>query len=144
VITERGALLALVAVLLATTVEAEPVKWLATSRTAMSITGDIVVDDNSVTFADGKRLDLEPYEMAREGDWSASGDEIAGDVFKVEPPSNPELLRGNSFCDTNATYVVLWSPGEGELTLNVYSSDAAPTGDAQMDALCAIYGYETP
>ena len=65
--------------------------------------------------------------MARNGDWAASGDEVAGDVFKIEPPSDPKLKRGKRFCSSPATFVVLWTFGEGELTLNVYSGDAAPT-----------------
>jgi hypothetical protein len=112
------------------------------SKTAMSITGDIVLDDYRLTFANGKSLDLEPYEMAREGDRSASGDVISGDVFKIEPPANLKLLHGNSFCAAPATYVVLWTPGESELTLNIYSGDAAPTGTRDVDALCATYSYE--
>jgi hypothetical protein len=120
----------------------EPEKWIATSNTALSITGDIVLDDYRLTFADGKSLELEPYEMARDGDWSGSGESLAGDVYKIEPPSNPKLKRGNSFCDQPATYVVIWMPGEDELTLNVYSGGAAPTGTAKADALCATYSYE--
>jgi hypothetical protein len=128
--------------LAATTAQAEPATWLAMSKTAMSITGDIVLDDYRLSFANGKSLDLEPYEMAREGDWSASGDVISGDVFKIEPPANLKLLHGNSFCAAPATYVVLWTPGESELTLNIYSGDAAPTGTRDVDALCATYSYE--
>jgi hypothetical protein len=140
----RAALLAIVLGVVATAAQAELARWLATSKTAMSITGDIVLDDYSLTFKDGKSLALEPYEMAREGNWSASGDVISGDVFKIYPPSSPKLLHGNSLCGTPATYVVLWTPGEGELTLNFYSGDAAPTGTPDVDALCATYSYETP
>lgn len=140
----RGAALAMLVGILATTAEAEPATWIATSKTAMSITGDIVLDDYSLTFKNGKTLDLEPYDMAKEGDWSGSGDAVSGDVFKIDPPSSPNLLRGNSLCGAPASYVVLWTPGEGELTLNVYSGDAAPTGMTDADGLCATYGYETP
>ena len=140
----RAALLAIVLGVVPTAAHAEPARWLATSKTAMSITGDIVLDDYSLAFKNGKRLDLEPYEMAREGDWSGSGDEISGDVFKIDPPSNPKLLHGNALCGAPATYVVLWTPGEGELTLNVYSGDGAPTGTHDVDALCATYSYEAP
>ena len=140
----REAALAIVLGVLATAVQAAPARWLATSKTAMSITGDIVLDDYSVTFKNGKNLDLEPYEMAREGNWSASGDVISGDVFKIDPPSSPKLLHGNLLCDAPATYVVLWMPGEGELTLNFYSGEGEPTGTPNVDALCAAYSYEAP
>jgi hypothetical protein len=117
-------------------------RWAAASKTAISITGDIVIDHDTVTFAGGTRLKLKPYEMARNGDWAGTGDEVAGDVFKLQPPSSPKLLRGKPLCTEPATFVVLWTFGEGELTLNVYSGDAAPTGLPDADALCASYSYE--
>ena len=138
----RGVFLAIMVGLLATLAHAEPAAWLAMSKTAMSITGDITLDDYHLTFANGTGLDLEPYEMAREGDWAGSGDAVTGDVFKIDPPANPKLLHGNLFCAAPATYVVLWTPGESELTLNVYTGDEAPTGTPDVDALCASYSYE--
>lgn len=135
---------ALVLALVAGAAEAEPATWLAISKTAMAITGDIVLDDYRLTFANGSSLDLEPYEMAREGDWADDDTKIAGDVFKIDPPANPKLMHGNAFCDAPANYVVIWSPTQDELTLSVYSGDAAPIGNAKVDRLCATYLYETP
>jgi hypothetical protein len=83
--------------------QADPVTWIATSKTAMSITGDIVLDDYSLTFKTGKTLDLEPYERDRMGDWAGSGKKVAGYVYKIDPPSNPKLLRGNSLCGAPVT-----------------------------------------
>ena len=127
--------------MLATTAYAEPVSWIAVSKTAMAITGDIVLDEYSLTFANGESLDLEPYEADRVGDWAGSGEEVAGYVYKIDPSADPELLNGNRLCGTPVTYVVVWSPGEGELTLNAYSGKAAPTG---TERLCASYSYEVP
>jgi hypothetical protein len=121
---------------------AEVEHWAAMSKTAVSITGDIAIDGDRVTFADGKSIVLQPYEMARNGDWAASGEEVAGDVFKIQPPSDLRLKRGKRFCAAPATYVVLWTYGEGELTLNVYSGAAAPLGIPDADSLCATYSYE--
>jgi hypothetical protein len=117
-------------------------RWAAASKTALSVTGDIVIDHDIVTFAGGTSLKLKPYEMARNGDWGGTGDEVAGDLFKIDPPSNPKLLHGKLLCTDPPTFVVLWTFGEGELTLNVYSGDAAPTGLPDADALCASYSYE--
>jgi hypothetical protein len=142
-IAMRGVVLAMVAGwVVLTAASAEPAAWHAMSKTAMSITGDIMLDDYRLTFADGKSLDLEPYELAREGDWSGSGDVITGDVFKIAPAPGLKLQNGNLFCAAPASYVVLWTPGESELTINVYSGDAAPTGTRDVDALCATYSYE--
>ncbi len=138
----RWVALAIVVAVLPNAAAADSEHWTATSKTAMAITGDIVIEGDRLTFANGTSLKLQPYEMARNGDWGASGDEVAGDVFKIQPPSNPKLLRGKPFCAEAATFVVLWTFGEGELTLNVYSGDAAPTGTPDADALCATYSYE--
>jgi len=133
---------AILVLLLPAAAEAEAEHWGAMSKTAMSITGDIVIDGDRLTFAGGKSIALQPYEMARKGDWAASGEEIAGDVFKVAPPSSLKLKRGKPLCAQPATYVVLWTFGEGELTLNVYSGAAAPIGIPDADALCGTYSYE--
>jgi hypothetical protein len=136
-----SALAALLAVLAISPLCADPVNWAATSNTAMAITGDIVLEDYSITFANGKSLAIEPYEAGRVGDWSGSGKNVAGDVFTADSLSNPKLLNGNKLCATPATYVVIWSPGEGELGINVYSGSKAPTGTG---GLCASYFYQTP
>ncbi len=116
--------------------------WAAASKSARSVTGDIALDRDTLTFADGQSIKLKPYEMARNGDWAESGDQVAGDVFKIEPPSSPKLQRGKPLCPELATYVVLWTFGEGELTLNFYAGAAAPIGIPDADALCATYSYE--
>jgi hypothetical protein len=110
-----SALAALLAVLAVSPLRADPVNWAATSNTAVAITGDIVVEDYSITFANGKSLAIEPYEAGRVGDWSGSGKNVAGDVFTADSSSDPKLLNGNKLCATPATYVVIWSPGEASL-----------------------------
>ena len=131
----------LLAVLAASPLRADPVNWSATSNTAMAITGDIVVDDYTLTFANGKSLAIEPYEAGRVGDWSGSGKSVAGDVFTADSSANLKLLNGNKLCATPVTYVVIWSPGEGELGINVYSGSKAPTGTG---GLCASYSIKLP
>ena len=89
----------------------------------MVITGDIVVDDYTLTFANGKSWLLSLMRRAALGS------------------ANLKLLNGNKLCATPVTYVVIWSPGEGELGINVYSGSKAPTGTGD---LCASYFYQTP
>ena len=85
-----------------------------------------MVDDYTLTFANGKSLAIEPYEAGRVGDWPGSGKSVAGDVFTADSSANLKLLNGNKLCATPVTYVVIWSPGEGELGINVYSGLPAP------------------
>ena len=66
---------------------------------------------------------------------------MAGDVFTADSSANPKLVNGNKLCAAPATYVVIWSPGEGELGINIYSGPKAPTGTG---GLCASYFYQTP
>jgi hypothetical protein len=138
----RSLILAISIALLPGTGIAEALHWAAASKNAVAVTGDIAVDNDTLIFAGGQSLKLKPYEMARNGDWPESGDEIAGDVFKIEPPSSPKLRHGKPLCEELATYVVLWTYGEGEMTLNFYSGAAAPIGNPDADALCAAYSYE--
>ena len=64
-----------------------------------------------------------------------------GDVFTADSSANLKLLNGNKLCATPVTYVVIWSPGEGELGINVYSGSKAPTGTG---GLCASYSIKLP
>jgi len=116
----------LLAALAVSPLRADPVNWAATSNTAMAITGDIVLDDYSLTFA---------YEADRVGNWSGSGENVPGYVFKIDPPANPKLLNGNKLCAMPVTYVVTWSPGEGELastSIRALKPQPAPTGCAPL------------
>jgi hypothetical protein len=134
----RAACLAFAGMLAAVPAGAEPATWIAVSKTAMAITGDIVPDDYSVKFANGKILDLEPYEADRVGDWSGSGSPAKGFVYKIDPPSDPKLLNGNRLCGEAVTFVVTFMPHDGELALNVYAAKQPPTS---LDGVCA-YSYE--
>jgi hypothetical protein len=66
----------------------------------MVITGDIVVDDYTLTFANGKSLAIEPYEAGRVGDWSGSAKAWLGHVFTADSSANLKLLNGNKLCAT--------------------------------------------
>ena len=138
----RTTSLALLAVVLGTaSAIAEPETWIAVSKTATAITGDIVLDEYSLTFANGESLDLEPYEQDRVGDWSGSGNETEGYVYKIDPPADPELNNGNTLCGAPVSWLVIRSPGKGELVVNAYSGEETPTG---TDGLCASYSFEAP
>jgi hypothetical protein len=134
----RISLLVLASFLIVTPAGADPVSWIAVSNTAMAITGDIVLDDYSIKFANGRSLDIEPYDTEVVADWTGFGG-TPGNIFKVNPPTDPKLLNGNTLCGDKVTYVVTTLPHDGELTLNVYSSKQPPKS---VDGVCASYSYE--
>lgn len=115
-------------------------KWGALSNTATSITGDIDVSEGAVTFANGKSLKIEAV-GSKKAAWSGTGDPVEGEIYKLVPPADPELLNGNQFCglpDHLATYIVLAPDTDQGLSLVVFTTDSAPTPD---DSPCAIYNY---
>jgi hypothetical protein len=108
-------------------------KWTAISTTAMGITGDIVLAEDRITFANGESLSIA----------SVSG--AAAGIFRVDPPQNPVLLQGNTLCgDDPATFIVT-AREEG---LKVFSGENAPPASTlsgmSSDApdLCGILNYE--
>jgi hypothetical protein len=135
----RASLLILAGFLVVTPAGADPATWIAVSNTAMAITGDIVLDDYSIRFANGRNLDIEPFDTEVVANWTGFGDPTPGNIFKVDPPTDPKLLNGNTLCGEKVTYIVTTLPHDGELTLNVYSSKQPPKS---VDGICASYSYE--
>lgn len=116
------------------------VRWQASSTTAISITGNITLQETRVTFANGKSLQLERIE-ARSGRWSPMGGASEdGTIYKVNPPADPVLRNRNTFCGSPVTHIVLTYPSRSELTMYVYALSAPPKGNG-TDELCASYYY---
>ena len=114
-------------------------KWEAQSNTATSITGNIQVAEDALTFGDGTRLGMSADGSAK-GRWGGQHNPVEGAIYRLEPPADPALLNGNQFCgmpDKKATYLVL-APSDDGLSLLVYTGDAKPMPDASS---CAIYNY---
>lgn len=84
--------------------QAAGVRWRATSTTAISITGNIVVKGDRVTFGNGASIAIADVAPDRPG------------VAAVSPPANPKLLRGNTLCgDQPATFLAFALDGPGLL-----------------------------
>jgi hypothetical protein len=68
----------------------------AYSNTAMSITGDVTLGADRITFANGKSIAVKKVVSGREGKWDpiASG-KAKADVYELTKPQDPKLLRGN-------------------------------------------------
>ncbi|MGX1099963.1 hypothetical protein [Amorphus sp. MBR-141] len=114
-------------------------EWDALSNTATSITGNIEIAAKTIQFQNGTKLGIAPAGSA-EGNWGGQSASVEGEIFKLAPPADPELLNGNKFCGmpgNPATFVVL-TPLDGGLSLIVYTGDATPTPNSDP---CAIYNY---
>ncbi|ODA66091.1 hypothetical protein A7A08_02943 [Methyloligella halotolerans] len=111
-------------------------KWEAVSTTAMSITGNITIDEYKVTFENGESLGLRPV-----------GEDEPG-VFVVTPEANPTLLNGNKLCGNEPpTFLVFGRPkadgGDETLYLKVFDTNDVPEASNEMDqpGICASYTY---
>lgn len=120
-----------------TQASAEGDHYTAFSTTAESITGDISMDDFSITFANGESLTF----SALLGDhFIVDGRRVNASVYSVENPSDPELENGNQLCGAgDVSYVASWGAGEGLTAVAVFTGDEPPESSAEM---CASYIYE--
>ena len=125
-----------------------PPRWQATSNTALSITGDITVTADRITFAGGHSLSLsQPTPLPR---FQAEGSPVAATRYRVANPTDPLLLNSNRLCGGNrpvpVTYIVLWKAKRfgadaDPRGLAVFSGTAPPTG-TDSPGLCGTFRYE--
>lgn len=112
-------------------------EYKAYSNTAMSITGDISMDDFSLTFQNGETLAFASLIGDR---FIVDGQEVPASVFSVENPSDPELENGNQLCGMgDVTYIASWTAGDGLAAVAVFTGTEPPASSEEM---CASYIYE--
>ncbi len=123
----RTLLILVCVLLLPAAARAQTQKWVATSKTAMAITGDITVGPDTITFGNGQSIKIKP---------------LTSGVSKLTPPADPELLEGNTLCGRPVTYVML-IPAKDGLELQAYwgaKQPVAPNGAG----MCASFFYSKP
>jgi len=133
-IRQLPATLGLLTLVLAAPAAAAGAKWTAVSTTAISITGDIDVADDSITFQNGERIGLKPVADA------------AG-IFTLDPPTaNPVLLNDNYLCGSSAPPKYLALPIDGTTAyLLAFDGPDVPTLAADpldQTGICALYTYQ--
>ncbi|GHB25622.1 hypothetical protein GCM10007094_12140 [Pseudovibrio japonicus] len=112
-------------------------RWEAFSTTAQSITGDIIVTPTSITMASGSVLQIEPF----------PGD--VPNLYRFTGAEHLRLIRDNTLCgpDTTDGYLVLVSPGDNMLEIDVFDGDPPPGSVDNMHSapnFCASYIYDRP
>ena len=115
-------------------------RWVPIDRITMGVTGDLTLSGETLTFGNGASLHLKLIAARKRGHWSAANELEEGDVYKVDPPANPVLLRDNTLCDKPATYIVLSYPVAHDAFLNVYTGPNPPNGEGSEQA-CTGYSY---
>jgi hypothetical protein len=126
------------AVLLVTSAPALSDDYVATSKTAMSITGDISFDDSGITFANGETL---AFSELVADHFEVDGEAVPGSVYRIAEPADPELENGNQLCGAgDVTYLANWADGDTGSVIAVFTGEEEPTSNAGM---CASYSYET-
>lgn len=131
--------LALLAAALLAALPARADDYAAVSNTAMSITGDIAMDDFAITFANGKSLEF--AELVADH-FTVEGRDRPASVYRVAKPADPKLENGNRLCGSGpVTYVASWGvDGDDTATIvAVFTGKEAPESDETM---CASYTYE--
>lgn len=111
--------------------------YMAVSKTAMSITGDIQFDDSGVTFANGESLEFDDPVADH---LLVDGSDVPARVYPVQDPADPLLEHGNRLCGNgDVTYVASWETDSDLTILAVFTGSEPPRSDAEM---CASYSYD--
>jgi hypothetical protein len=126
-----------IVLLVASVVPGRADDYVAVSKTAMSITGDISFDDSGITFANGETLGFSDLVADH---FEVDGQDLPASVYRIAEPADPELENGNRLCGNgDVTYLANWADGETGSVIAVFTGEDEPTGSAEM---CASYSYE--
>jgi len=113
--------------------------YTAMSNTAMSITGDVWLDDFSIKFENGETLEFSDLVADH---FNANGRSVPASVYRVKEPADPELQNGNQLCGSgDVTFVASWADGSETTAIAVFTGKHAPRSSSEM---CALYTYEDP
>lgn len=117
-------------------------RWIASSTTAISITGDIVLSPTRLQMA-GHEF---PLRVAADlPDFEGDLGRVPARVLAITRPMNPRLLNGNRFgCRQAIHWIVVWqSEGGKSLGMDTFSGAQMP-GGAHDAGFCGSYFYQRP
>jgi hypothetical protein len=117
-------------------------KFPAYSNTAMSITGDVTLGADRITFGNGKSVAVKKVASGKEGKWDPIATGAAkADIYELAKPQDPKLLRGNKLCGSGPVrYIAFFKTGDGLTEMVVFQPKADPFG-SDPDRVCATYTY---
>jgi hypothetical protein len=114
----------------------------AYSNTAMSITGDVTLAADRITFGNGRSVAVKKVASGKEGKWDpAASGKAKADIYELSKPQDPKLLRGNQLCGSGPVRYVAFFKTDDKLTeMVVFQPKADPFGN-DPDRVCATYTY---
>jgi hypothetical protein len=108
-------------------------RWTATSKTSMSITGNVTFSPQKIRFSNGRVMALSAPEQV--ASFKVFDETFEATIYRVVKPAALKLKNGNYLCGAPgkppATFVVVWKP-------NPLPGDKDPRG------MAAFSGTETP
>ena len=122
--------------------------WMAYSRTAVGITGDITLSTSEITFADGQRLQLSPVGTATGVILAPVISDDVADVYRINEPRDLQLLSGNVLCGASRlpTYMTALKVGDrgqsGTLYISFLTGDATPSQGMDERRFCASLTFK--
>lgn len=124
---------------------AEERRLVAYSTTAMAITGDIGLSEDSITFGNGAQVRLSAAGTRPGADWQEITTTDASVQLYLMAGDPGELLNGNTLCGGigPATYLAVQQFGTdgGDLSLSVFAGAAPPR--TVSDRLCGTFNFGT-
>jgi hypothetical protein len=147
--TLRGVVLGLVSVCCLTAAAQDQGYWRASSSTAKSITGDLVLSDeklsiNLTSFTIARIRPLEQAEAKALFDPDGTGAGSAS-LYRLIVPASKKFLHRNSLCGSDDTQWMVTYVAGRSLQLAFFSGQKPPvfTTDALADStdMCGKFGY---
>jgi hypothetical protein len=131
---------------------AQAVAWVAMSRTAMAITGDIQLGSDRIVMSNGEFplalvRTLEARELVDARKITDASQVSSARLFKTNVPPTAKLVNGNTICGTDsAKWLLAVYNGESDLSLAFFSGENEPNLDYSFiykagGGLCGTYGY---
>ncbi len=117
--------------------------WTATSNTAVSITGDVTLYGDHMEFAGGKTLPIHKVRNLPIAD--PAGFKGLATLYRVAPPADPVLLRGNQICGRGpVTYVIIWHTQPimpGDKPGRAFAAYSGQTEPSDIGEPCGTFYY---
>jgi hypothetical protein len=140
--TRRLAFLAIALAVLPAAAKSSEERWIASSKTAMSITGDIRLSPTRLRMA----AVVFPLKVAADlPRFDGDNGPVAARVLKVTRPADPKLLNGNRLgCNLPIRWIVVWRfDGGSQLGMDTFTGTAMPTS-VNDKGFCGSYFYVRP